>query len=67
MVAVWWLQEINMACECSTWDHYFGAGVMLYQFTCRLYGHAKKAGEQQALREAFGELQQLRNRWRNQR
>jgi len=53
-----------MACECSTWDHYLGTGVMLYQPTCNLSGHAAMARQQQAEREAADALNWLRNKWR---
>lgn len=54
-----------MACECSTWYHYFGTGIMLYKSTCRLYGHAERAVEQIALSEAIDDLICLRRKWRN--
>ena len=37
---------------------------MVYQPTCNLWGHAEKAKEQRALREAQDDLSVLRNKWR---
>jgi hypothetical protein len=53
-----------MACECFTWDHYFGRGMMFYQQTCILSGHADLASEQQSVREAADDLSKLRCKWR---
>jgi hypothetical protein len=55
-----------MACECSTWDHYLGTGVMMYQTTCILSGHADLGREQQAKRDAADDLSRLRRKWRSQ-
>jgi hypothetical protein len=53
-----------MACACSTWDHYLGTGVMVYQTTCQLSGHAERAKEQGALREALDDVSILCRKWR---
>jgi hypothetical protein len=55
-----------MACECSTWDHYLGTGVMIYRTTCDLFGHKEQAIEQQAMRDAMDDLSRLRRKWRVQ-